>query len=156
MLQEMQLGEDEFAFDSSLCEPLQELDSIEVPLRSAKQTEGFHLQADVVQDGNPDAGNLLDAQFDVVQTDERSVELAPERVHLLVSLDLALQLSLEFVGFLLTFLHLQSQRCFLALNDWKGALTHLQSLLNLLQRGLIILKLYCHTCLFAGAKIRNN
>ena len=66
--------------------------------------------------------------------DERGVKFAPKRYHLVVILDATVHLFVQFCQFILGFLDLEAQRCLLALQCRKRPLSHLQILLQILQR----------------------
>ena len=124
--------ENELPFNSSLCQPLKEVDSIEIPFWSAEQSERTNLQLDVFEDRNTYTRYLLYIQLHILQTYQRSIELTPQRIHTLIASDLTLQFLFKFIGLLLAFLHLKTQSRLLAFNDRQGTLTHLQILLDLL------------------------
>ena len=102
------------------------------------------LELDLVEDRNDHAGYLPCREGHVPHRDQGRIELVPQGHHAIVALYLLFQLKFQLPRLVLGALHLDTQRALLALNRRQGTLAYPQLLLQLLERGLIILKLYRH------------
>ena len=140
MIQDMK----KLTFHGSLGQSLQQIDAVEVPLRGRKESERLHVQLYIQEHRHTHACHLLHIELHILQADQRRVELTPQGIHRLVAANLLLQFLLQGFRFLLASFHLQTQRSLLVLDDGQGALSHLELLLKVLKRCLIILKLDCH------------
>ena len=102
------------------------------------------LEFNLIQQRNDHTRDLLRREGDILHADQLGIELVPQRHHILVALYLLLQLKFQFTHLILGALHLDTEGTLLALDRRQGALTHLQLLLQLLKRCLVILKLNSH------------
>ena len=135
-------------FDSESREFLEDFNSVSIPCGAVEGVEFMDLVLDLSESRSLHTGNFHSVEIYISDRYEVRLEFVPESCEIVVSFQGGIKIFNKLLRLVLGLLHLKTERRLLVLQGREGVPSHLELFVQVVERSLIILKLYCHNFCF--------